>query len=243
MIPQQNFMLSRKAVWLAILASAFPATGYCVVAARADFVIGKVEAIAADGSRHALAKGSAIHIGETINTAEGARAQVRFADGGFISLQPNSLFRVDEFSYQNKTDGTEKGFFSLLKGGLRAITGAIGHVNHNTYRVNTPVATIGIRGTGYNAVLNDGLFVNVGEGAISLTNNTGALVVTAGGAAFVANVDTPPTLTSEQPQIPPARLQPPGGLQLPADYIAGEQRDAAGNLTSVPVPPSNNIAY
>lgn len=228
MFPQQHFRLTHPAAWLALIAASLPATGYCVVAGRADFVIGQVEAIAADGSRHALAKGSEIHIGETINTAEGARAQVRFADGGFISLQPNSLFRVDEFSYQNKTDGTEKGFFSLLKGGLRAITGAIGHANRNTYKVNTPVATIGIRGTGYNAVLNNGLFVNVGEGAISLTNNTGALVVTAGGAAFVANMDTPPTPTGTQPQVPPA------SFQTVTSYLAGEQHNPAGGSTTLP---------
>jgi len=52
------------------------------------------------------------------------------------------------------------------------------------------------------------LFVSVGEGAISLTNNAGLLVVTAGGAAFVANINTAPVPTTEQPQTPPASIQP-----------------------------------
>lgn len=44
-------------------------------------------------------------------------------------------------------------FFSLLKGGFRAVSGAIGKINHDDYQVATPVATIGIRGTDYLAVV------------------------------------------------------------------------------------------
>lgn len=210
MQPQQaHFRFIHHAILLGILSAIFPATGYCVIAGRTDFVIGHVEAIAADGSRRILSRGSEVSAGDAINTSAGARAQVRFIDGGFVSLQPNTLFRVDEFNYQNKTDGAEKGFFSLLKGGLRAITGAIGKVNRSAYKVATPSATIGIRGTGYKAEIRDeGLFVSVGEGAISLTNNAGVLVVTAGKAAFVANSNTAPAPTTEQPKTPPASIQP-----------------------------------
>ncbi len=220
MHPQQpRFRLNRQAVLLGIISATFPVAGYCVAAGRADFVIGNVEAVAADGTRRPLVKGSDISTGEAINTAAGARAQVRFADGGYVSLQPNTLFRVDQFNYQNKTDGNEQGFFSLLKGGLRAITGAIGKINRNTYKVATPSATIGIRGTGYKAeIRDDGLFVSVGEGAISLTNNVGLLVVTAGNAAFVANINTAPASTTEQPRTPPASIQPlgsPAAIILP----------------------------
>jgi hypothetical protein len=209
MHPQQPcFRLTRQAVLLGVIAAAYPMAGYCVAAGRADFVVGSVEAVAADGSRRTLSKGSEISVGDAISTAAGARAQVRFIDGGYVSLQPNTQFRVDQFNYQNKTDGKEQGFFSLLKGGLRAITGAIGKVNRNTYKVATPSATIGIRGTGYKAeIRDDGLFVSVGEGAISLTNNVGLLVVTAGNAAFVANSNTAPAPTTEQPQLPPSSME------------------------------------
>jgi len=230
MFPKQHFKLTPVAAMLAAVSVTFPVTGYCVAAGHADFVIGDVVAVAADGSQRILAKGSAIDTGEAINTAAGARAQIRFTDGGYVSLQPSSQFRVDDYRYENKTDGEEKGFFSLLKGGLRAITGAIGHVHRDSYRVNTSVATIGIRGTGYNAVLGDGLLVNVGEGAISLTNNAGTLVVTSGGSAFVADFNTPPALTFEKPKTPPA------GFLTPIDntFSSDEGRDAAGGLAALP---------
>src|SRR3546814_7082028 len=44
---------------------------------------------------------------------------------------------------------SKSGFFRLLKGGFRAVSGLIGRVDHEEYRVSTPVATIGIRGTDY----------------------------------------------------------------------------------------------
>lgn len=134
---------------------------------------------------------------------------MRFSDGGFVSLQPNTVFRVDQYNFKNKTDGSEKGFFSLLKGSLRAITGSIGHTNRDSYKVNTATATIGIRGTGYKAELReDGLVVSVGEGAVLLSNNAGILLVTSGRAAFVASANTLPVSTNEQPRTPPATIQP-----------------------------------
>ena len=227
MNPKNRFKLTRQAMLLATISAAFPVVGYCS-AGRVDFAVGNVESVTSTGSRHPLSKGAEINTGETISTSAGARAQVRFADGGFVSLQPNTQFRVDEFNYKNKTDGEEKGFFSLLKGGFRAITGAIGHVNKQTYRVKTPAATLGIRGTGYNMALrDDGLFVNVGEGAISLSNNAGLLVVTAGGAAFVANANTAPVPTNEQPNTPPAGLPEP-------TFSVADDRNSSGGLAIMP---------
>ncbi|HUW51784.1 MAG TPA: FecR family protein [Sulfuricella sp.] len=206
MFSQQHSRLTREAILLAVVSAAFPATGYCVAAGHADFVSGNVVAVAADGSQRPLQKGSEINAGEAINTAAGARAQIRFTDGGYISLQPNTLFRVDEYQYEGKTDGKEKGFFSLLKGGLRAITGAVGHVNRGNYKVATPAATIGIRGTGYNAMLAEGLSISVTDGIISLTNKGGSLIITQGQSAFVADMNTVPRLTFEKPATSPAPM-------------------------------------
>lgn len=229
MLPQQHFKLTRQAVLLATIAAAFPVTGYCVAAGHADFVIGDVVAIAADGSQRSLAKGSEINSGESINTVAGARAHIRFTDGGYVSLQPNSQFRVDQYQYQGKTDGGEKGFFSLLKGGLRAITGAIGHTNHENYKVATTMATLGIRGTGYNAVLGEGLTVSVADGIVSLTNKGGTLILSQGQSAFVADFNTAPTLTFEKPATPPASLS---GTDAPPpkanDYVQGDCVGACG---------------
>jgi hypothetical protein len=231
MIPQKRFKLklSHQAILLATVSAAYPVIGYCAAAGHVEFAIGNVESVAANGIRHVLRKGAEINAGDSISTGQDARAQLQFSDGGFISLQPATQFRVDEYHYQNKTDGSERGFFSLLKGGFRAVTGFIGHINRATYRVRTPEATLGIRGTGYNmAIRDDGLFVNVGEGAVSLSNKAGLLVVSAGNAAFVANFNTAPRLTTQLP------LTPPNGLKVP-DFTVADQRNSVGGPTILPV--------
>jgi hypothetical protein len=208
--PQQpKFKLSQKAILLGLISAAYPMMGYSMVAARVDFVVGSVEVVSADGNRRPLVKGADINSGDAINTALNARAQLKFIDGGYISLQPNTEFRVDEYNYENKSDGSERSFFSLLKGGFRAISGAIGHINRNSYKVATPSATIGIRGTGYKAEVRDeGLLISVGEGAVMLTNNAGPILVSAGKAAFVANINARPEPRRDQPKMPPPGFRP-----------------------------------
>lgn len=185
---------------------AMPLTGYCA-AAKVEFVIGNVTATGGDGQPRILTKGLEINSGDTIKTAEKGRAQLRFGDGGYISLQPNTVFRVDEYSYNGKTDGSEKGFYSLVKGGLRAITGAIGHVNKSNYRVNTPVATIGIRGTEFLAQYNDKLLVKVGNGAVFMSNSTGDLVLFSGQSGEVSGEGGKPQYSNEQPTVTAAGPQ------------------------------------
>jgi hypothetical protein len=147
--------------WLAGLISAAFSTGALAAAGQIEFAVGNVTAQNPSGNSRPLSKGNEFDAGDTIQTRDG-RVQLRFSDGGYISLQPNTEFKIEDYSFNGKADGSEKGFFSLVKGGLRAITGAIGHgANKNAYQVNTPVATIGIRGTEYLAQFDNKLLVKV----------------------------------------------------------------------------------
>jgi len=193
---QTTFRLNRQAMIAAVISAAFPLTTLGA-AARVEFAIGSVSALAADGRERALAKGAEINAGDTIQTMDG-RAQLRFSDGGYISLQPNTRFKVEEFSFNGKADGSEKGFFSLVKGSLRAITGAIGHTNKNAYRVNTPVATIGIRGTEYLAQYDTKLLVKVGDGAVYLLNDNGDLILYKGQVGEVGGPSDKPKYSNDE---------------------------------------------
>jgi hypothetical protein len=51
------------------------------------------------------------------------RAQLRFTDGAYVSLQPQSEFAIRDYRFDGKTDGTERGFFGLLKGAMRTVSG------------------------------------------------------------------------------------------------------------------------
>ncbi|MBI2295883.1 MAG: FecR domain-containing protein [Betaproteobacteria bacterium] len=90
---------------------------------------------------------------DVLRTGPASNLQVRFIDESILSMRENSEVRIDEFRFTGKEDGTERAFFSLLKGGLRKITGIIGRTNNKNYQMSSVVATIGIRGTDYATTL------------------------------------------------------------------------------------------
>jgi hypothetical protein len=198
---------------------------------RVDFVTGDVTAVSAGGQRRALARGEELSNGDTIVTNNG-RAQIRFADGAYVSLQPDTEFGIKDYRYDGKTDGSERGFFSLLKGGLRAVTGLIGRINRSAYRISTPTATVGIRGTGgLIQVLNDGsTLINGSSGIWTLTGSAGSIVVPAGTSGIApADPSIPPHETDEGPSLPPP--PPAGGLD--DEYRQGDQVNPNGIPTSL----------
>jgi hypothetical protein len=131
-----------------------PAAAAAVVAARVVLVTGSVTATAEGGAR-TLAAGDAVYEGQTVNVGPNSYANLRFADGGRVLLRPNTEFAVESFRYSGpepaagaaSVQGTA--FFRLVRGGFRAVTGLLGKANRQDYRVTTPAATIGIRGTDY----------------------------------------------------------------------------------------------
>ena len=114
-------------------------------AAKVIYSFGDVKAMGKSGARE-LEKGDLVYSGETVATTRG-RTQLKFTDGGFASLQPNTDYQIDEYKFEGKADGKERSFLSLLKGSVRLVTGVIGKANRRNFRIKTAVATIGIRGT------------------------------------------------------------------------------------------------
>ena len=162
------------------------------------------------GSVRKLARNSSVLKGDTLKTANNSHTQIRLKDGALISLRPNTEFRIADFRFNGSEDGTERGLFELIKGGFRTITGAIGHRNKQNYRVNTTVATIGIRGTHYGLVLctdgscatdgsnlADGLYGGVVDGAVVATNSTGEFNFTNDEYFLITSQTTKPTALLE----------------------------------------------
>ena len=103
-----------------------------------------------------LTYGAMIQDKDLLRTGAASNLQVRFTDESIVSLKENSELRIDDFRFSGKEDGSERSFLSLLKGGLRTVTGLVGRSNHTNYRLSTVTATIGIRGTDYAATLCQG---------------------------------------------------------------------------------------
>ncbi|MBT8114339.1 MAG: FecR family protein [Arenicella sp.] len=92
----------------------------------------------------ALAKGSPIYLKDIVETASRSFTVIKFNDGGKVTLRPETRFDLNEY---DQTAGQEKQSFELLKGGLRAVTGAIGKAKPEQVTYAARNTTIGIRGT------------------------------------------------------------------------------------------------
>src|ERR1043166_9486071 len=228
-MPANAMKLSASAMVVAAVLSWAPAESQAA-AGTIIFASGDVMVRSAGAAERRAANGTPIDTGDTVSTNSG-RAQLRFSDGGQMSLQPGTVFRVDQYSYAGRADGSEKAVFNLVRGGLRAITGLIGRANKDSYRVDTVIATIGIRGTTWQALLcagacavPDGLYVKGGEGTVFVQNGFGVIDLSRGQAAYVANASAPPQQTSTAPRIAaaPAATAVPTTATARNEFAAGE---------------------
>jgi len=125
--------------------------------ANAMAVDGTVYVTRANGRQEILARGSSLGVGDTLSTSRNSTVRLRFTDGGETAVRPDSRITVQAYKYELEAPAEDNLFMSLLKGGLRALTGQIGkRGSHNAYKLNVNTATIGIRGTDYTARLCDG---------------------------------------------------------------------------------------
>ncbi|MDH5219007.1 MAG: FecR domain-containing protein, partial [Gammaproteobacteria bacterium] len=174
-------------------------------AGKIIFIIGSAEVISEDFSSKKAVRGMLLDSGDTLKTSEKGQIQVRMADGGLVAVRPNSEFKIDEFVYTNDIEN-DKNFYSLIKGGFRSVTGAIGQANKAAYKVDTPVATIGIRGTDFTARLCDtacdadsGLYIGVMSGGVTLTNDAGTVDIDPSEFGFVSDINADPVLLDQAP--------------------------------------------
>lgn len=96
-----------------------------------------------------LGAGEPLDARDTISVARDSWAILEFSDQTRVTLRPNTVFRLDSY----KADAPEAMLMGLVKGGLRVVTGLFGKRNPQGVRVQTAVATIGIRGTEFDARL------------------------------------------------------------------------------------------
>lgn len=197
-------------------------------AGRVLYAIGEARAESAAGVTRVLARGTAVESGDTLVTERG-RLQVRFSDGGLVALQPKTRFAVEEYRYAGTSDRDERSFLALLRGSVRFVTGLIGKRDRADYRIRTPVATIGIRGSGGRADMcvagscgarPDGLYLVGNYDVLTLTNTLYDRDVRPGDTFYI-KCDSCPI---ESVDVGPVAHQE---IQLPAPqrtFERGEQR-------------------
>lgn len=98
---------------IAVAAGTLPLTSFAA-AGKVYFAFSEVSAENTAGETRKLKRGHELEPGDTIITERG-HAQLRFTDGSFVSLQPRTSFKLEEYNYDNEGDGSERSSFSLFR--------------------------------------------------------------------------------------------------------------------------------
>ncbi|MDP2904387.1 MAG: FecR domain-containing protein [Methylovulum sp.] len=152
-----------------------------------------------------LSLGAPLYSEDYLHSQKDSFVLMVFRDGEKITLQADSEMDIAQYHYQQ--DGVkDHALYRLTTGGMRALTGSIGKTDKTAYAVQTPVGTIGIRGTGFDLScvgdcvnetgdasmqsqneLSEGLYTDVWQGQIALTNETGEHLLTMPDSHYIAS--------------------------------------------------------
>jgi hypothetical protein len=193
----ENPMMSLRNIFFAALLcviSLAPALG---AIGTIDSLEGDVRVATKAAERRAQA-GMAINEGDTVKTGANAWVLLAMADGASLTLRPDSQLKFDTYRYDREGDAAKNtSVLSLVKGALRSITGYIGRTNRAGYVINTPTATLGIRGTDHEPAYypppgpgqtmehEPGTYDKVNDGESFIRNPKGEISVKKGQFAFV----------------------------------------------------------
>lgn len=147
-VPHRLEWLAFLAAWL--LLAALPA--HAQDAGEVEFSRGVGFAQSPGEAARTLGKGLPLRQGDRLTTSEGGTAIIKLQDGTRMTVRPNSELVLQQYRF-HENDPDNSLLMQLVRGGFRAITGLISKGSPNAARIQTSTATIGIRGTDFDARL------------------------------------------------------------------------------------------
>jgi hypothetical protein len=242
---------------LLVALMALAGAAFAQAAGKVVLAVGDVVAVRGT-DRVRLVAGAAVNTGDTVVTGAQSHAQLRFADNALVALKPDSEFRIEQFVYNGREDNANVAVFRLVRGGFRTLTGEIGRINKEAYRVETTQATIGIRGTHYqlqacapsqcrigNEYAASGLYGGVLDGLLAVSNSFSSEVYGVDEYFFVPDGEAPrrwlvppPFLSDDLATGSPSTAKAPRDLTI----VKVPEIDWLLALPVVPVPPFTYMA-
>lgn len=132
------------ALWLALAAAPAAAAPW---AAEVLFVSGEASWRASAAQPLApLRVGERVAAGATLSTGADGHAYLATLDRGFLALRPNTRLRLARYSAHPDTPEIR---LELEYGVARVVTGAAAQARRDRFRLETPIAAIGVRGTDF----------------------------------------------------------------------------------------------
>ena len=149
-----------------------------VAVGQVSLLIGEAKLVRKDGSSVLLRQGASIAVGDRIETAGNGHVHVRFVDKAMISVRPESVLEVQAYRYDAARPQDSEVRLKMAQGVGRSISGAATDADKSRFRLNTPIAAIGVRGTDF--------IVQASATDVRATVASGAIVLSALGNGCTA---------------------------------------------------------
>lgn len=114
---------------------------------------------------------------DTISTKKNSNAIIKFNDKTIITVGKDSTLVIEEYLFDETNKSNSKTQFNFLKGTFKSVTGTIGHINPDKFRLKTRTANIGIRGT---VTLGNQKLIACTKGSISVKSKSKSVILNAG---------------------------------------------------------------
>lgn len=135
----------------------------------AQLLIGQGATYQRNSKTQPITKGLAINQGDLLKTDHRTHLHLKMEDGALVSIHPSSILEIECYQTHDTKNVCIK--FNLISGQVRKISGQASQQSPQSFRLNTPVAAVGVRGTDFITKIqnDDTALVRVIEGAITLT--------------------------------------------------------------------------
>ncbi len=132
----------------------------------------------ANGTPEKAVLGMEVHQGDIVETSAQGAVNIVFLDESSFAISSNARMAIDEYVYDPATQGGETNI-SILRGMFVFTSGLIGRDDPDDVHIETPVGSIGIRGTTIAGNIQpDGQSqITVVEGAIVIKNGSGEVTL------------------------------------------------------------------
>ena len=99
--------------------------------------------------------GNVVQAGQPLTTGEASYLYIKTTDGGFLILRPGSTAQVIAYQVDAANPANSQFKLELSQGVARSISGSAVKNARQSFRFNTPVAAIGVRGTDFTVYTDD----------------------------------------------------------------------------------------
>lgn len=153
MVSSMHFGTAWRILRSVLLALTLAGGGGAVWAAAGTIqvLIGTARITQHTGQQRPALRGDDLYEGDTVSTAANSNVQIRMIDDAIIWVRPGSQLKIERYRSDRHGAAKNEASLNLLSGTMRQVTGAIGKASPGDYKLSTPNATIGIRGTEFDA--------------------------------------------------------------------------------------------